>query len=392
MYFQPLDNKKECYAFFYDGAIHKEGPEFESARTWAYTPNAAAIRSEYASLYCAGGSLEDACPEELKADFDRSTQKLKSFFHSFHIAKVSMQENCFFELVPDRFLLKYFNLRNEITRHVFENFPKPENYDFLKDLSVMTTDMSQPLNLDPIELRKLSHDPACRRLLKAVRGGRTSVVYNMFGTKTGRLSTAPNSFPLLTLKKELRRVIQPTNDWFVELDFNAAELRTLISLCGKSQPVGDIHDWNRKIIYQGKITREEAKKRVFSWLYNPDSKDYLTSRFYDRERILDKYWDGDFVVTPFGRKIEADRFHALNYIIQSTSSDLFLKSAVKVDKILKDKKSNIAFTLHDSLVIDLHEEDKQILPEIAECFSNTELGKWRVNVSAGKNFGDMIGI
>ena len=107
---------------------------------------------------------------------------------------------------------------------------------------------------------------------------------------------------------------------------------------------------------------------------------------------MDKYWDGDFVVTPFGRKIEADRFHALNYIIQSTSSDLFLKSAVKVDKILKDKKSKIAFTLHDSLVIDLHEEDKQILPEIAECFSNTELGKWRVNVSAGKNFGDMIGI
>jgi hypothetical protein len=303
-----------------------------------------------------------------------------------------MSENCFFDLVPERFLLRYFNLKNEITKHVFDNFPKPDNYEFLKELSMMTAGMFHPLKLNHLELRNLSHDPACRKLLKAVREGRTSINYNIFGTKTGRLSTCSDSFPLLTLKKNLRSVIEPTNDWFVELDFNAAELRTLLSLCGKPQPPGDIHDWNRKVIYQGQVTREEAKKRVFSWLYNPDSTDYLTSRFYERSKVLDKYWDGTHVETPFGRRIEADHHHALNYIVQSTSSDLFLKSAIKIDKMLRHKKSKIAFTLHDSMVIDLHEEDKPLLPSIVKDFSDTALGKWKTNVSAGKNFGDMVKI
>ena len=391
MYFQPLDNKKECYAYFYEGAIHEDLPSSVVARTWDYSVNVD-IDADYAYLYCGGRSLQEVCPEELKRELDSSTEKLKSFFRSFHIAKVSMQENCFFDLVPDRFLLRYFNLKNEITEYVFDNFEKPENYDFLKDLNVMTTRMSRPLSLDHSEMVKKSHDPACRKLLRAVKEGRTSIVYNIFGTKTGRLSTAPNSFPLLTLKKELRSVIKPRNHWFVELDFNAAELRTLLSLCGKSQPMSDIHEWNRKNIYQGNITRDEAKKRVFSWLYNPDSTDYLTSRFYDRAKVLEEYWDGTHIETPFGRKIEADRHHALNYIVQSTSSDLFLKSAIKIDKILKDRKSKIAFTLHDSMVIDYHEEDSELLRHIVEEFSNTPMGKWKANVSAGKSFGEMVKI
>lgn len=391
MYFQPLDNKEECYAFFYEGGVHDSPPEYDEARTWSHSPNVD-VNSEYASLYCSGRTLEEVCPEELQQDLSRSTEKLKSFFRSFRVAKISMRENCFFDLVPERFLLRYFSTKNEITKHVFENFTKPDNYEFLKELSMMTAGMTRPLKINPIQLRNLSYDPACRKLLKAVKEGRTSINYNIFGTKTGRLSTHSDSFPLLTLKKELRSVIEPTNDWFVELDFNAAELRTLLSLCGKPQPTEDIHDWNRKVIYQGQISRDEAKKRVFSWLYNPDSTDYLTSRFYERSKVLDKYWDGVQVETPFGRKIEADHHHALNYIVQSTSSDLFLKSAIKVDKILRQKKSKIAFTLHDSMVIDLHEEDKHLLPSIIEDFSNTALGKWKTNISAGKNFGEMVKI
>ena len=56
---------------------------------------------------------------------------------------------------------------------------------------------------------------------------------------------------------------------------------------------------------------------------------------------------------------------------------------------MKDKRSNIAFCLHDSLVIDLHEEDGVLIHEIKEIFANTNLGKFKVNVSGGKNFGEM---
>ena len=88
---------------------------------------------------------------------------------------------------------------------------------------------------------------------------RFSIIF--FGTKTGRLTTKKSSFPILTLDSTFRSVIKPQNDWLVELDFNAAELRTLLSLAGKEQPKEDIHDWNMKTVLKRAKSREDAKKK-----------------------------------------------------------------------------------------------------------------------------------
>ena len=86
--------------------------------------------------------------------------------------------------------------------------------------------------------------------------------------------------------------MEPNNDWFVELDFNAAELRVLLSLANKSQPDMDIHKWNIQNIFGDQGTRSDAKKRAFAWLYNPQSEDHTMNRFYERDEVLKKYWDG----------------------------------------------------------------------------------------------------
>ena len=163
----------------------------------------------------------------------------------------------------------------------------------------------------------------------------------------------------------------------------------MIGLLDKKQPREDIHNWNLNNVFRKIGTREEAKKRVFAWLYNPKSQDYLLNREYDRDSVLQKYYNGKEVTTFCDRTIETDDHHALNYIIQSTASDLFLRQMIKVWEYLRDKKSNIAFCLHDSLVIDLHDEDENMIHEIKEIFAKTELGTFRVNVSGGKDFGNM---
>jgi DNA polymerase I-like protein with 3'-5' exonuclease and polymerase domains len=106
--------------------------------------------------------------------------------------------------------------------------------------------------------------------------------------------------------------------------------------------------------------------------------------------VVQKYYKEGQVTTFFNRIIDSDDHHALNYIIQSTAADLFLRQMIKVWEYLKDKKSNIAFCLHDSLVIDLHHDDQNIIQEIKELFADTELGCFKVNVSHGKNFGEMV--
>ena len=200
-----------------------------------------------------------------------------------------------------------------ITRYVFDNFEKPGSYDQLLNISKLAEDIKNyPINLDYGLLRSHSYSSKVRTFLKKLKKTKNTVYYNLFGTKTGRLTVKKNFFPILTLDKELRKYIKPNNDLFVEIDFNGAELRTLLALLGREQPQVDIHRWNAENVYRGLTTREEAKKRFFAWLYNPASDDYLSSRTYNRDLIKERFWDGEKVKTPFDREIDSDEYHCVN--------------------------------------------------------------------------------
>jgi DNA polymerase I-like protein with 3'-5' exonuclease and polymerase domains len=292
-------------------------------------------------------------------------------------------------MVPEQFLIDFCRVKNQICNFVFKNYEKPDDYEHMVSLAKVLTEIkNKKLNIDLDQLSGDLHKFKVRQFVKKTKTLQPYITYDQFKAKTGRLTTK-RSFPILTMDKTYRKILKPNNDWFVEFDFNAAELRVLLGLLGEAQPQQDIHDWNAKNVYQGQITRDEAKKRIFAWLYNPASKDHLSSRIYKREAVVNKYYNNGQVTNFFNRKIEADEHHAPNYIIQSTAADLFLRQMIKLWEALKDKKSYIAFCLHDSLVIDFSEEDQFSLNDLKEIFAQTALGKFKVNVSAGKNYGDM---
>tara|TARA_R110002074_G_scaffold191916_1_gene357795 strand:- start:483 stop:1121 length:639 start_codon:yes stop_codon:yes gene_type:complete len=204
----------------------------------------------------------------------------------------------------------------------------------------------------------------------------------MFGTITGRLTTHPESFPVLTLKKDLRRIIKPHNDLIMSFDYNGAEIRTLLDLCGQEQPPYDVHEWNiQNVINDLEMTREEAKLYFFAWLYNPESND-IESDYYDREKVLDKYYIDGYINTPYGRKIKVEQRKALNYLIQSTTADRVLEKAVLVDKMLEGKKSFISHIVHDEIVIDYSDEDRDMVIGMREIFEDG----YMANVKAGKDY------
>ena len=98
------------------------------------------------------------------------------------------------------------------------------------------------------------------------------------------------------MKKDFRRIIKPHNDWFLSLDYNGAEVRTVLALLNRPQPEEDIHNWNVVNIFNSPeyrnqdipIDRDDAKVLFFGWLYNPES-EVIKSNLYDRDAIISKY-------------------------------------------------------------------------------------------------------
>ena len=388
MLFQALDNKKECHAIFCDGDIYRYPNDLDLTHTWSYSPHITDNNIECAQIWCLGTSLDDICPEHLKTSWHTLSQKARAFITSFHEAKINLDDICFYDSVPKKFLLEYFSVKNKITDWVFNHHKKPKNYQFLYELTVLLDKIKkQKLNLrtENLDFIELSN----RAIFNKIKHANNYIEYTPWVTATGRLTTTKNSFPILTLNKELRSIIVPRNDLFIELDYNSAELRTLFGLLGTPQPYGDIHSWVGKNIFNDKYTREQTKKRVFAWLYNPRAKNSKLSKHFNRDLALKKYYFNNTVTTPFDRTLKVQEDKALNYLIQSTASDLFLASMLETEKLLKNRKSFTSFCIHDSLVIDFAREDQPIINDLVKKFSNTKFGNFKTNLSIGKNFGAM---
>lgn len=395
MYFQALDDKKQCVGIYYDGRLLFDdsvfSKSFKNMRTWKYSGFLNDESIEYGWFMVSGKTLKECCPEDMIDTLSKYEKKLNAFRKSFEIAKINFRDHCFYDLVPHDFLVSMLELKNRITEHVFETYEKPKTYNHLLAVEKLLYKIRyQELNLNNINARALFTSTRMRDAAQKLLNGPKHIDYNIFGTRTGRLSTYGGSFPILTMQKDLRALVKPHNDWFVSLDYNGAEARTALSLLGENQPQEDIHEWNFKNVFKNKgiNNREAAKTFFFSWLYNPES-NKIKCDLYNREAILKKYFDNETVYTIFDREISVDKFKAVNYIIQSTTADLVNDRAVAIDKFLEDKKSFISHIVHDEIVIDMPDEERHLIPDIKEIFSNNKLDKFVTNLKAGKDYMDI---
>jgi len=194
----------------------------------------------------------------------------------------------------------------------------------------------------------------------------------------------------------MRSILAPHNDMFVELDFNGAEARVMLGLLEEKQPEVDIHKYHQEQVFGGTITRDAAKSLFFAWLYGSRSatsseEGKILEKFYHKDRILDRYWDGKNIYTPYRKQIDnVDEHHALNYIVQSTTAELSLLQALKINALLKrSQSSHITCIIHDAIILDMSHEDLNLLEPIKKLMSSTKFGQFGVNISMGKSLGSL---
>lgn len=387
MLFQTFDDKKDCSLVYKENKFYKNVTD-SCTQTWSYAPYLVDREIEYANIYALGKSLDDVCPAEHKGDWARTRKRIRAVIKTCHEVGLDTRRHCIYDMIPKHHLKNYAEVKNKICRYVFENYEKPANYEHLLKVNKMIVDIKgQKINLDLSNIERLTIQD--RNIYKKISTSAPYVDYDMFKTVTGRLATKPNSFPVMTIAKKYRSVLIPTNNWLFELDFNACELRTALALLGHEQPEEDLHDWNLKNVFTRAKDRDNAKKRIFSWLYNPNNKDDKVSKIYDRKKLKEMYYDGKKIINPFGREIECDENHVISYLIQSTAADLVFEQMYKLREYLKERKSFVKFCNHDSVMVDLHEEQEYEFNEIKELFSNTRFGKFKVNCLGGKNWAEM---
>lgn len=390
-----LDDKKDCIGVYHQGQLLFGEKPLALTHTWDYSPshNNNNNNYEYARFYCNGLTLDEACPSSLRVTWKKKNDKMRAMIGSIAMAKMSLSEHCIYDLIPQHFLASYCDTKLEIVESVFERYDKPQIHNHFLSIAKLTKDIAlRKVNFNE-QASILSSQKEFSAFAARVKGKKT-VNYNMFKAITGRLTTSPESFPIMNMSSEFRSAILPTNDFFVEIDFNSAELRCFLGLLGEEQPEEDLHEWNDKQLFNSKYVgdRDELKKRMFSWFYNPEAVDKELEKVYNRSKLLEEFWRNGKIETIFGRSIEADRHHALNYLLQSTTSDLFLENAAKTFETLNSEGSGsfVAFLVHDSVVLDIKKEDVKILPKIFSQMRETRLGKFKISIKKGFDYGNMI--
>lgn len=384
-----LDDKTECVGFYSNGdLLFGQEPTTGLDKTWKYT-KFSNENTLFINLFCEGKDYDEVCPEHLRDRWTQLNTQAKSFIRSFIEAKVSLKENCFYDLVPRKFLIDFCDIKVQIIDYVAENYQKPVDYEFRKDLSILLQNISlQKIGFDEELIKNNLHDQKVKDFYQKYFNKDNYISYNQFHSKTGRLTTEENSFPILNLSKELRGYIKPDGDFLLDIDYNAAEVRVFLALSGYKQPINDIHEWNR--VKFGYGDRKVAKNEFISWLYGKkNEKEKQFKEFYNSDLVKNKYWDGKVVKNHYGKVIEADEFHSVNYIVQSTTAGMALRQAIKVNELLKGCESKIKMVIHDNIVIDMKKEEKHLIKQIVDTYNSTEFGKFKSSVKIGKTLGDM---
>lgn len=246
--------------------------------------------------------------------------------------------------------------------------------------------------------------------------GRVHTIFKQTLTRTGRLSSVEPNIQNIPVRDEegrkIRKAFLPSNDCFLSADYSQIELRILahISECQElidafnnnqdihTKVAADIHGIPE--IAVTKEMRSTAKAVIFGIVYGisgfglgenleisaKDAKKFI-EKYYELYPGVKKYMDNivasaykdGYVRTLFNRKRVIDELTSNNYMvrqsgerialntpIQGTSADIIKKAMIDIYEEFKKSniKSKLVIQVHDELIIDLVESEKELVTKI----------------------------
>ena len=250
---------------------------------------------------------------------------------------------------------------------------------------------------------------------------------NQAGTRTGRFSMSNPNLQQMPDNEVRRSFIAPPNFSLVSLDFDQQEYRMMLDYAAQTDLIEEVKNGldvhtataqltgvtrqeaktlNFMLLYGGgvvklamalfNVTASEAQlwviwKMANGWKLDADDKKWEPSITREmREHNLVELRKADELREIYFR----DGFHykSPNGLIQGGASDVCKIALCMIDDLLLNCRSKLLASIHDEIIVKIHDEEKHLIPQIKEIMENAyphQLLPLTVGVNIGPNLFDM---
>lgn len=232
----------------------------------------------------------------------------------------------------------------------------------------------------------------------SIRNGKIYSNYNLYNI-TSRPTNAYNAINFLAFTKDnkSRSAFIPTNDIFVEFDFDGYHLRLIANKIGYELPTNiSIHTYlGQQYFGKKELTPEEyqeSKKITFRQLYNGVEAEFRQIDFFNKVAIfIEDLWDKlqyqRHIVLPNGRYLKGAEFNPqklFNYYVQCLETVNNVEKLLKLKELLENAKSKVVLVVYDSILIDFSKEDgREMLDNIRGILQENN---YLVKAQMGKSY------
>jgi DNA polymerase-1 len=247
------------------------------------------------------------------------------------------------------------------------------------------------------------------------------------GARTGRFSCrSPNlqNIPRMGVIDVRRAFVCRDHYSNYYFDYSQIELRILahysqepLMLEEYNKTENDLHSVTCQAVF-GEVTKEKrtlSKNINFGIIYGMGPKKFCTMvneqypdfnmTYTDARGFINKYYktyqkvrtftwrvpqkilDVGYVKDIFGRKYTTPRdeaYKGVNYLIQGCAAGIIKKAMIEIHDLLEGKKSNMLLTIHDELVIEIHEAEEELVEQIKEIMEDRETFRVPITVNIEK--------
>lgn len=228
------------------------------------------------------------------------------------------------------------------------------------------------------------------------------VEYSNKRTITGRITACDNYNPQNLQKDNQDRaniITRFDGGSILVYDYTSFETRISLFKCADVEYIEkykdcDLHYETAKILHQKQIITEEERDfckilnhailygageetllKKLSVFSEPEYKLYLIKQFLRpiiniASEMKEKYSSRGYLINDWGSIVRIEKTHAsFNNFIQSTASEIIVDKVWEIRNLLKGKKSQFLFQVHDSMVFDIHPSEKNLIQEIGNTLS-----------------------